>query len=114
MKTELPVSNDYFRPTRARELQRKAERLDWWYRAVLLAGLVTFNAISAFWMALCLARRDLMATGWVMAAALVWSGACTWIRTSLARQYRQCQEQIAELESEHQTRYGELPAGEDT
>jgi hypothetical protein len=107
MNTDLPAPEEYYRLTRARELRRKAARLE---RCVERASVITPIGIFLIIVSLPFAPTGIV-TAWGIVAALmlVPTGACVWeFMNSRVRRYRA---EAQSLEAEHQLRRGALSAG---
>jgi hypothetical protein len=103
MKTELPAREEYYRLTRARELRAKAARLHHW----LAAGTVCFLlAAGALFLTFGMSPVGILVCLLFLSAvaARPWA----YLEGKAAR----LRGEAADLEAEHQSRYGALPAGE--
>jgi hypothetical protein len=100
MKTHLPAQEDYYRLTRARELRRKAARLDYWR----VAGTVYF-LVTAGLLFLSLAMPPVgVGVGLLFLGGFA---ARPWAR--MEGQAARLRREADHLEAEHRARYGTLP-----
>lgn len=103
MKSNTLSQEEYFRPRRAGELERKAERLDWCYRRLPWVMLATWLVLV--WGACVL--QDLLQVELVsFCPYLLLSGA--FIELFRVRADR-CRREARVLRREHQARYGSIP-----
>jgi hypothetical protein len=116
MKTELPAREEYYRLTRARELRRKAARLERWATKVprsfvTYAWSVCPVLILATVADQCLAAgMDFLFSVMVACSLGVTGPLLLWVELGYrGSRYRQ---EAKALEAEHQIRYGALVAGE--
>ena len=114
MKTALPERAEYYRPTRARELREKAERLGKWHHTcwcMCRLMLLQFGSIAlALYVLELLGFRHAFGLGSVIAGTLG-AGIPLWL--SLRRSAQRLRQEADALEAEHAVRYGSLPSGEE-
>lgn len=115
MNLELLPREEYYRPRRAAELRRTADRLDAFRRGFSrrwkgMVALAFLLCILAF------LHAPHVSVGWVIltlfavrrASAAVGAG----IRRHLSKRADRLHAEAARLEAEHHSRYSELPSGE--
>ena len=107
---DLPAREEYYRPTRARELLRQAKRLQtkWRRFRTVTPWLLWAGMVAASWTA---------PEPWRNGTCLLFGGlillilGCDW--SVIPRRCHRLIEEAAALDAEHQARYGQLPDGEE-
>jgi antibiotic biosynthesis monooxygenase (ABM) superfamily enzyme len=112
MKTKLPVPEEYYRLTRARELRRKAARSQGRWNAWLLAWTL-FNSVTVLTRELVQHLHLAVTPGWLLTAILIVCMPLGFLLIPYWNRIGRWRVEADRLEAEHQARYGELRAGEE-
>src|SRR5689334_10437168 len=111
MQPNLPAPNEYHRPTLARELRRKADRLDLCCRLQIGSGCVALAAtvILYGWMAHGLFELPVQLPTWALlflTASLGAAGGWAVSNPALSDRARRLRAEADDLDREHAARYG--------
>ncbi len=117
MHRDLLPRDEYYRPTQARELREKSDRLGRWSESLgtIAVGGGTLSASCALvgWFGLVFGLGPPAYTLLSVAAVLIIeAGACGLAGDFLKRQARRMDAEARQLEAEHHARYDALPGSE--
>src|SRR5207244_1180050 len=111
MKMELPSSEEYYRPTAARDLREKAARADRWARRLQLPLRSLAGCLLLGWLATFGCEGPVFCMlAYVIAVPVLACLAASPLLREQAVHYRQ---QATVLEGEHHARYGPGPEAEE-